>query len=156
MKKKIVGIVVCMLMVLTTIPSVVSQLAVNEENAKPLNGFIQGTALIASIYLELDANDPQVQEIFENQAQIPQGFLANFDITLVDPNQHQDSDLIIAPLFRTIIGDSIGIGPFFKPIMPEETTKVHIRFLWGNIFLVQPDEDVLIVDGWAPLLSWVY
>ena len=156
MKKKIVGIVVCMLMVLTTIPSVVGQLAVNEENAKPLNDLTQGTALIAMIYLEMDANDPQVQEIFENQEQIPVGFLADIDLTLVDPKQGLDSDLMIAPFIRTLIGQAIGIGPFFEPIIPEETTKIHITFLWGNIFLSHPDEDYLIIDGWAPLLSWEY
>ena len=156
MQRKFVGIILCILIILTTLPSAMCQLEISGENTQPKHSFTQGTALIASIYLELDANDPQVQKIFENQDHIPQGFLANIDITLVDPNQGQNNDLIIAPLFRTIIGDSIGIGPFFEPIIPFETTKIHIRFMWGNVRLSHPDEEYMIIDGWAPLLSWVY
>jgi len=155
MKKKIIGIFVCMLLILTIIPVTSGQ---KDNTQIPLLNN-SGKALIGYIYMELDPNSTQAQDILDNIEQIPVGFLALIDITLENPNQGLDRDLIIAPFVRTLIGDWIGIGPFFDPIMPEETSTIHIKILLGaGIHMGQGVEggDMLVVYGWAPLLSWEY
>ena len=154
MKKKLIGIFVCMLLILTIIPVTSGQ--TDNTQIPLLNN--SGKALIASIYMELDPNSTQAQDILDNIELIPVGFLALIDITVENPNQGLDRDLIIAPFMRTLIGDWIGIGPFFDPIIPEETITIHIKILVGaGINIVQGQEgDILIVDGWAPLVSWEY
>ena len=154
MKRKVVGIFVCMLLILTIMPINSGQ---KDNTQIPLLNS-SGKALIANIYMELDSNSTQAQDILDNIEQIPVGFLAYIDITVENPNQGLDRDLMIAPFFRTLIGDWIGIGPFFEPIIPEETTTIHIKVLLGaGIHIAQGQEgDILIVDGWAPLLSWEY
>lgn len=41
------------------------------------------------------------------------------------------------------------------PVLPEDTVTIHIPLCWGT-GLNDPDseEDVFIVDGWVPLVSW--
>jgi hypothetical protein len=155
MKKKMIGIFVCMLLILTIIPVTSGQ---KDNTQIPLLNN-SGKALIGYIYMELDPNSTQAQDILDNIEQIPVGFLALIDITLENPNQGLDRDLIIAPFVRTLIGDWIGIGPFFDPIMPEETSTIHIKILLGaGIHMGQGMEegDMLVVYGWAPLVSWEY
>ena len=153
MKNKIIEIVVCMLLILTIIPVTSGQ---KDNTQIPLLNN-SGKALIASIYMELDPNSTQAQVILENIEQIPVGFLALIDITVENPNQGLDRDLMIAPFIRTLIGDWIGIGPFFEPIIPEETTTIHIKVLFGSVHMESGnDGDMLVVDGWSPLISWEY
>lgn len=155
MKKKLIGILVCMLLILTIIPVTSGQ---KDNTQIPLLNN-SGKALIGYIYMELDPNSTQAQDILDNIEQIPVGFLALIDITVENPNQGLDRDLIIAPFVRTLIGDWIGIGPFFDPIMPEETSTIHIKILLrGSIHMGQGMEegDMLVVYGWAPLVSWEY
>jgi len=121
----------------------------------------KGKALFASIYVELDPDSPQVKDILDNLESIPQGFLTNIDITVPDPNDEDGEWFFIAPFIRTLIGDWIGIGPFFDMIAPTETTIVHIKILWGDVHYVDwpPEEDKpdeFIIDGWTLLLSWEY
>jgi hypothetical protein len=119
----------------------------------------EGQALIAQIYLELDPNSDQVQDILENYHSPPQGFLTNMDILVPNPNDEDGKSFMIAPLIRTLIGDWIDIGPFFEIIEPTETTVVHIRVLWGDVHYWPPGEEnpeEFIIDGWSPLLSWEY
>ena len=153
MKYKLIGIIVCMMLILTIMPITSCQ---KETVQKPLLNN-RGRALIASIYMELDPNSTQAQDILDNIELIPVGFLALIDITVENPNQGLDRDLIIAPFIRTLIGDWIGIGPYFEPIMPEETTTIRIKVLLGGIHMGSGnDGDILVVDGWAPLVSWEY
>ena len=154
MNKKLIGSIVCMLLILTIIPVTSGQ---KDNTQIPLLNS-SGRALIANIYMELDPNSSQAQEILDNIEQIPVGFLALIDITVENPNQGLDRDLMIAPFFRTLIGDWIGIGPFFEPIIPEETITIHIKILLGASINIRSgnDGDILIVDGWAPLVSWEY
>ena len=119
----------------------------------------EGKALFASIYLELDPESQQVQDILENYHAIPLGFLTNITITIPDPNDEDGEWFMIAPFFRTLIGQWIGIGPFFDIISPTETTTVNIKILWGDVHYWPPDEEKheeFIIDGWAPLISWEY
>lgn len=154
MKRKVVGIFICMLLILTIIPITSAQ---KDNTQMPLLNS-SGMALIGYIYMELDPNSTQAQDILDNIEQIPVGFLALIDITVENPNQGLDRDLMIAPFIRTLIGDWIGIGPFFDPIIPEETFTIHIKILLrGSIHMCSGAEgDMLVVYGWAPLLSWEY
>jgi len=154
MKRKVVGIFVCMLLILTIMPITSAQ---KDNTQIPLLNS-SGKALIGYIYMELDPNSTQAQDILDNIELIPVGFLALIDITVENPNQGLDRDLMIAPFFRTLIGDWIGIGPFFDPIIPEETITIHIKILLrGSIHIAQGQEgDMLVVNGWVPLVSWEY
>ena len=139
-----------MLLITLLIPSTAIKTETTNENN-------EGKALIAFIYMELDPNSTQAQDILDNIEQIPVGFLALIDITVENPNQGLDRDLMIAPFIRTLIGDWIGIGPFFEPIIPEETTTIHIKVLFGSVHMGSGnDGDMLVVDGWSPLISWEY
>jgi hypothetical protein len=155
MSKKVLGILVCMLLILTIIPVTSGQ---KDNTQIPLLN-TSGKAVIASIYMELDQNSTQVQDILDNFHAPPSGFLTNIDITVPDPNDEDGEWFMIAPLFRTLIGDWIGIGPFFDPIIPTETTIVHIKFLWGDVHYWPPGSEtpeVFIIDGWSPFISWEY
>lgn len=131
------------------------------EKIMPIDGN-SGKALIATIYLELDPESQQVQDILDNYHSIPSGFLTDITITIPDPNNEDGEWFMIAPLFRTLIGDWIGIGPFFEIITPMETTIVHIPILWGDVHYWPPDSetpeesDEFIIDGWVPFISWEY
>jgi len=119
----------------------------------------EGKALFASMYLELDPESQQVQDILDNYYAIPQGFLTNITITIPDPNDEDGEWFMIAPFFRTLIGQWIGIGPFFDIISPTETTIVHIPILWGDVHYWPPGSETpeeFIIDGWSPLISWEY
>jgi hypothetical protein len=149
MKKKIIGIIVCMLLILTIMPITNSQ--------KDIKGNNNGKTLIGFIYIELDPYSTQAKEILDNfHNKTPQGMLTNIDIIVANPNQEPDHDLMIAPL-RTIIGELVGGGPFFNPITPEVTTIIHVKLFFGNIQKDIPHApNMLIVDGLAPLLAWEY
>jgi hypothetical protein len=147
------SILVVMLLFITIFaPSVSGKNEIKKENN-------EGKALIAWIYLELDPNSDQVQDILDNFYGIPQGFLTNIDITVPDPNDHDGEWFMIAPFFRSLIGAWIGIGPFFDIIIPPDTTTVHIKLLWGDVHYWPPGSETpeeFIIDGWAPLISWEY
>jgi hypothetical protein len=159
MKKIILfGILIITIFLLIT-PAVSSTLSQKDTNEVKNISTNKGNALIASIYLELDPNSEQVQDILDNYNSPPQGFLTNIDIVVPDPNDEDGEWFMIAPLFRTLIGDWIGIGPFFEIIKPTETTTVHIKILWGDVHYYPPWEEnpeEFIIDGWSPLLSWEY
>ena len=103
----------------------------------------EGKALFAAIYVELDPESQQVLDILDNYHAVPRGFLTNITITIPDPNDEDGEWFMIAPFFRTLIGQWIGIGPFFDIISPTETTTVHIPILWGDVHFVDwpPEED---------------
>lgn len=157
--KKIVliGILVSTILLLLTAiaPSAICQ----KDDEHIVSGNNQGSALFGYIYMELDLHSAQAEEILDNyyNGTFP-GMLTGIDIVATDPNHGLDRDLIIAPFFRTLIGDWIGIGPYFEPIFPDATTTLYIKLFWGDINIVPPDEEpyLLIVDGVAPLLSWEY
>jgi len=145
-------LIVMLLLVVISIPSTGSQNAIAEE----IN---RGKSLFASIYLELDPDSPQVQEIIDNYKSHPHGLLTNIDLTVPDPNDEDGEWFMIAPFMRTLIGDWIVIGPFFDIFSPTVTTTVHIKLLWGDVHFWPPCGEVpeeFIIDGWAPLLSWEY
>jgi len=147
------SILVCFMLILTVI---VPSTAV--ENKKTIDNN-SGKALFAAIYVELDPESQQVQDILDNYHAIPQGFLTNITITIPDPNDEDGEWFMIAPFFRTLIGQWIGIGPFFEIINPTETTIVHIPILWGDVHYWPPGSEIheeFIIDGWAPLISWEY
>ena len=150
------SILVCFMLIFTTI---VSSTAVEIEKTIDNNS---GKALFAAIYLELDPEPQQVQDILDNYHAIPQGFLTDITITVPDPNDEDGEWFMIAPLFRTLIGDWIGIGSFFDIITPTETTTVHIPILWGDVHYWPPDSETpeeseeFIIDGWVPFISWEY
>jgi hypothetical protein len=119
----------------------------------------KGKALLATIYVELDPESQQVQDILDNLHAPPCGFLTNIDITVPDPNDEDGEWFMIAPFIRTLIGDWIGIGPFFEIITPTETTIVHIKLLWGDVHYWPPGGETpeeFIIDGWVPFISWEY
>lgn len=121
--------------------------------------YTSGKALFAAIYVELDPESQQVQDILDNYHAIPNGFLTDITIIVPDPNDEDGEWFMIAPLFRTLIGDWIDIGPFFDIITPTETTTVHIPILWGNVHYWPPGSEIheeFIIDGWSPLISWKY
>ena len=158
--KKIIRLGIFFITVLLIMAPVVSS-TFNQKDTKEIknNNTTEGQALIAQMYLELDPNSDQVQDILDNYHSPPQGFITNMDILVTDPNDEDGEWFMIAPLIRTLIGDWIGIGPFFEIIEPTETTVVHIRLLWGNVNFFPPGEDVpeeFIIDGWSTLLSWEY
>jgi len=147
------SILVCFILILTVI---VSSTAV--ENKKTIDNN-SGKALLATIYVELDPESQQVQDILDNLHAPPSGFLTNIDITVPDPNDEDGEWFMIAPFIRTLIGDWIGIGPFFEIITPTETTIVHIPILWGDVHYWPPGEEIheeFIIDGWVPFISWEY
>ena len=147
------SIIIAMLLLITVlVPSTATQNEITKENNS-------GKALIASIYVELDPESQQVQDILDNLHAPPSGFLTNIDITVPDPNDEDGEWFMIAPFIRTLIGDWIGIGPFFEIITPTETTTVHIKLLWGDVHYWPPGEEIheeFIIDGWSPLISWEY
>lgn len=147
------SIIIGMLLLITVlVPSTATQNKIIKENNS-------GKALIASIYVELDPESQQVQDILDNLHAPPSGFLTNIDITVPDPNDEDGEWFMIAPFIRTLIGDWIGIGPFFEIITPTETTIVHIKLLWGDVHYWPPGEEIheeFIIDGWSPLLSWEF
>lgn len=121
--------------------------------------YTSGKALFAAIYVELDPESQQVQDILDNYHAIPNGFLTDITIIVPNPNDEDGEWFMIAPLFRTLIGDWIDIGPFFDIITPTETTTVHIPILWGNVHYWPPGGEIheeFIIDGWSPLISWKY
>lgn len=147
------SILICFMLIVTII---IPSTAV--EKTKPLDNN-SGKALFAAIYLELNPESQQVQDILDNYHAIPQGFLTDITITAPDPNDEDGEWFMIAPLFRTLIGDWIGIGPFFDIITPTETTTIHIPILWGDVHYWPPGSDThdeFIIDGWAPFISWEY
>ena len=147
------SIIITMLLLITIlVPSTATQNEITKENNS-------GKALIASIYVELDPESQQVQDILDNLHAPPSGFLTNIDITVPDPNDEDGEWFMIAPFIRTLIGDWIGIGPFFEIITPTETTIVHIKLLWGDVHYWPPGSETheeFIIDGWSPLISWEY
>ncbi len=147
------SILVCFMLILTVI---VPSTAV--ENKKTIDNN-SGKALLATIYVELDPESQQVQDILDNLHAPPSGFLTNIDITVPDPNDEDGEWFMIAPFIRTLIGDWIGIGPFFEIITPTETTIVHIKLLWGDVHYWPPGGEIheeFIIDGWSPFISWEY
>ena len=141
-----------MLLITLLVPSTAIKTETTNENS-------EGKALIASIYVELDPESQQVQDILDNLHAPPSGFLTNIDITVPDPNDEDGEWFMIAPFIRTLIGDWIGIGPFFEIITPTETTIVHIPILWGDVHYWPPGEEIheeFIIDGWVPFISWEY
>ena len=141
-----------MLLITLLVPSTAIKTETTNENN-------EGKALIASIYVELDPESQQVQDILDNLHAPPSGFLTNIDITVPDPNDEDGEWFMIAPLIRTLIGDWIGIGPFFEIINPTDTTIVHIKLLWGDVNYWITDEEIheeFIIDGWSPFISWEY
>jgi len=141
-----------MLLIILLVPSTAIKNETITENNK-------GKALFAFLYLELDPNSLKVQEIIDNYNSPPQGFLTNIDITVLDPNNEDGEWFMIAPFMRTLIGDWIGIGPFFDIFSPTVTTTVHIKLLWGDVHFCPPGDEIpeeFIIDGWTPLLSWEY
>ena len=142
-----------LLLIAVCAPSMVGEKKIHDETTKR-------RALIAQMYLELDPESQQVEDILSNYLTPPQGLLTNIDITVPDPNDEDGEWFMIAPLFRTLIGDWISIGPFFEIITPTETTTVHIPILWGDVHYWPPWEEEnpeeFIIDGWAPFLSWEY
>ena len=147
------SIIIAMLLLITVL---VPSTAVKNEIIKENNS---GKALLATIYVELDPESQQVQDILDNLHAPPSGFLTNIDITVPDPNDEDGEWFMIAPFIRTLIGDWIGIGPFFEIITPTETTIVHIKLLWGDAHYWPPGNETpeeFIIDGWSPLISWEY
>ena len=147
-----VSILICFMLIFTIIPSTAI------KNEKTLEN-TSGIALFATIYVELDPESQQVQDILNNYHTIPQGFLTDITITVPDPNDEDGEWFMIAPLFRTLIGDWIGISSFFDIITPTKTTIVHIPILWGDVHYWPPGNDTydeFIIDGWSPLISWEF
>lgn len=110
-------------------------------------------ALLSQIYLELDPNSPIVQEIKENYESPPEGLLTNIDITIERPNSDQNSDVMIAPFFRTLFAQRTGIGSI-EPVLPQGSVTIHIPLFIGDISENPFDDDLFIVDGWVPFISW--
>jgi hypothetical protein len=137
---------------------VVSSTINESENNDLFKDISEGKALLAQIYIELDRTSEQAKLIIENYDQNIPGMLTDIDIFSPDANRDNDHDLMIAPLIRTLIGQQIGIGPYFKPVIPNGATVVNIKMFWGSIQYDTPciDEDMMIIDGWAPLISWEY
>lgn len=148
MKNKIVGIFVCTLLVLIFIPNAISQNEIiREDNERISNVNIGGIALFANIYMELyPADTAQVDEILENYNRIPKDKLTNINIIATDPNQHLNRDLFILPFIRWLFFNTTGI-------LPDETVKIHITSFSGDVTLVV-ENNMLIIDGWAILISW--
>jgi len=147
----------CMLIILFLLLGTSASATFNQN--KPLQENNKGKALFACIYLELDANSPEATEVINNRDSFPEGFLTKIDITVTNPNDENQRWFMIAPFIRTLIGDWIGISPYFDIIEPIVTTTVHIPFFWGNINYSPPDSEApeeLIIDGWVPLISWEY
>ena len=141
-----------MLLITLLVPSTAIKTETTNENS-------EGKALLATIYVELDPESQQVQDILDNLHAPPSGFLTNIDITVPDPNDEDGEWFMIAPFIRTLIGDWIGIGPFFEPVIPTETTIVHIKFLWGDVLYWPPGSEtpeIFLIDGWSPFISWEY
>jgi hypothetical protein len=147
------GLIIFFILILTNIvPST------DIVNTKTIKGNT-GKALFATIYVELDPEYQQIQDIIDNYHSIPQGFLTDITITIPNPNGEDGEWFMIAPLFRTLIGEWIGIGPFFDIITPTETTIVHIPVLWGDVHYWPPGSDIheeFIIDGWVPFIQWEY
>ena len=91
------------LLITPTISSIYTQKNFDfvETNNKSNN---DGKALFAAIYVELDPESQQVQDILDNYHAIPQGFLTNITITVPDPNDEDGEWFMIAPFFRSLIG----------------------------------------------------
>ena len=80
----------------------------------------------------------------------------SFTSIISDPNDEDGEWFFIHPL-RSVIGEFIGLGPFFDPVAPKDTTIVHIRLLWGDIHYWPPGSEYpeeFIIDGMSLLLSW--
>jgi hypothetical protein len=117
----------------------------------------KGLALIAGIYLELDPDSPQAQEIVDNFRRTPRGMLIHIDVTVTEPNK--DYYLFIAPFFKTFIPQILYNDSQSNMVFPEETVTLRIPLFWGDVRewaegYGRPER--LIVDGWAILLSWKY
>ena len=147
------SMLICFILIFTIIAS-----STIVEKTKT-SDYSNGRALIATIYVEMDPESQQVQDILDNYHAVPRGFLTDITITIPDPNDEDGEWFMIAPLFRTLIGDWIGIGPFFEIITPTETTTVYIPILWGDVHYWPPGNEIheeFIIDGWCPLISWEY
>ena len=157
--KKIVLIGILISTVLLLLTAIAPSAICQKEDEKISRVNSKGSALLGYIYMELDLHSTVAEEILDNyyNGTFP-GLLTGIDIVASDPNQGLDRDLIIAPFFRTLIGDWIGIGPYFEPIFPDATTTLHIKLFGGSIHTAPHDEEphMLIIDGWAPLLAWEY
>ena len=108
-------------------------------------------ALLSQIYLELDANSPIVQEIKDNYESPPTGMLKNIDITIDNPNSDRNSDVMIMPFFMTLFAQMTGI---IDPVLPQGSVTIHIPLFIGDISDPPFDDELFIVDGCVPFVSW--
>jgi hypothetical protein len=157
MNKKLIGIFVCTLLIFTIMPITVGQEEIKEENVNIPIAHKRGMALLASMYLELDSESSQAQEILDNFHKKPNGMLTNIDITVTEPNQ--DYYLFIGPFFRTFIPQILFNDSQSNMVLPEEPITLHVSLFWGDVREWEPVEGRparLIIDGWVFLLSWKY
>ena len=84
--------------------------------------------------MELDPESQQVQDILDNYHDIPQGFLTNITIIIPNPNDEDGEWFMIAPLFRTLIGQWIGIGPFFDKYH-QLKQQLFISLFYGVMYI---------------------
>jgi len=147
----------CMLLILTILPIAVGETEIKEEHVNLSVARNRGMALLAGMYLELDPESSQAQEVDDNFHSSPNGMLTNIDITITDPNQ--EYYLFIAPFFRTFIPQLLFNDSQSNMVFPEAPITLHIPLFLGDVREWEPVEGRparLIIDGWVVLLSWDY
>lgn len=114
------------------------------------------TTLFGTIYIQLDQNSIQIEDLINNWNSPPKGFLTSIDIIVENPNDQEGRLFIIHPL-RSLIGERFDLGPFFDPIMPKVTTLIYISIFWCDLHYLNVDDEPseeFIIEGIGPLISW--
>jgi len=155
MNRKIIGIISFLLLILLLTPVINSQY-VTKNNNSGKSSIDWHTTFYASIYIKLDSDTSQIEDIINNWNNPPKHFLTNIDIIIPDANYEDGNLLFIHPL-RSVIGEWFDLGPFFDPISPKETTLVYISVLWCDLNYLptnsgSPEE--FVIEGIGPLISW--
>ena len=155
MNRKIIGMISFLLLILLLTPIVNSQYA-TKNNKSGESSIDWHTTFYASIYIKLDSDTSQLEDIINNWNNPPKHFLTNIDIIIPNANYEDGNLLFIHPL-RSVIGECFDLGPFFDPISPKETTLVYIPVLWCDLHYSptnseSPEE--FVIEGIGPLISW--
>ena len=155
MNIKIIGIISFLLMILLLTPIANSQYVTKNNNSSK-SSIDWHTTFFASIYIKLDSDASQMEDIINNWNNPPKHFLTDIYIIIPDANYEVGNLLFIHPI-RSVIGEWFDLGPFFDPISPKETTLVYISVLWCDLHDLpnnsgSPEE--FVIEGIGPLISW--
>jgi hypothetical protein len=155
MNRKIIGMISFLLLILLLTPVINSQY-VTKNNNSGKSSIDWHTTFFASIYIKLDSDSSQIEDIINNWNNPPKHFLTNIDIIIPDANYEDGNMLFIHPL-RSVIGDWFDLDSFFDPISPKETTLVYISVLWCDLHDLSTDiesHEEFVIEGIGPLISW--